>query len=128
MFVKSSSSFKKYVLFLAVLGVCCCPFCVCRLSLVAVSGVGATLHCGVRASCYGGFSCCGVQSLGTQSSVVAGHRLSSCGSWALHLRLSSCGSQAELLCGMWNLPGPVIQPVSPALAGGLPSTEPPGKS
>ena len=29
---------------------------------------------------------------------------------------------------MWDLPGPGIEPVSPALAGGLLTTEPPGKS
>ena len=29
---------------------------------------------------------------------------------------------------MWVLPGPGLEPVSPALAGGLPTTVPPGKS
>ena len=29
---------------------------------------------------------------------------------------------------MWNLPGPGIEPVSPALAGGFLTTAPPGKS
>ena len=29
--------------------------------------------------------------------------------------------------GMWDLPGPGIKPVSPALAGGFFTTEPPGK-
>ena len=29
---------------------------------------------------------------------------------------------------MWNLPGPGLEPVSPALAGGFLTTEPPGKS
>ena len=28
-----------------------------------------------------------------------------------------CGAQAQLFCGMWNLPGAGIKPVSPALAG-----------
>ena len=28
---------------------------------------------------------------------------------------------------MWDLPGPGLEPVSPALAGGFPTTEPPGK-
>ena len=41
--------------------------------------------------------------------------------------LSSCGSWAQLPCGMWNLPGPGIEPVSPALAGGFLTTGPPGK-
>ena len=29
---------------------------------------------------------------------------------------------------MWNLPGPGMEPVSPALAGGFQSAAPPGKS
>ena len=41
---------------------------------------------------------------------------------------SSCGKWAQLLCGTWNLPGPGIEPVSPALAAGFLSTEPPGKA
>ena len=31
-------------------------------------------------------------------------------------------------CSMWDLPGPGIEPMSPALAGGFFTTEPPGKS
>ena len=54
-------------------------------------------------------------------------RLSSCGSQALELRLSSGGAWAGLLRGMWDLPGPGIEPVSPALAGGFLTTVPPGK-
>ena len=42
--------------------------------------------------------------------------------------LSSCGPWAELLCGKWDLPGPEIEAVSPALVGRFPSTSPPGKS
>ena len=42
-------------------------------------------------------------------------------------RLSSCGSRAQLLRGMWDLPRPGLEPVSPALAGRLPTTVPPGK-
>ena len=53
--------------------------------------------------------------------------LSSCGSRALEHRLSSCGARAYLLCGMWDLPGPGLEPVSPALAGGFLTTAPPGK-
>ena len=33
------------------------------------------------------------------------------------LGLSSCGTQTWLLPGIWNLPGPGIEPVCPALAG-----------
>ena len=44
---------------------------------------------------------------------------------------SSCGTQAQFPHRMWGLPGPVIQPVSRALAGGFLTTGPlemsPGK-
>ena len=53
---------------------------------------------------------------------------SSCGSRALERRLSSCGACAWLLHGMWDLPGPGLEPVSPALAGGFLTTAPWGKS
>ena len=66
---------------------------------------GATLHCGAWASHCSGFSCCGAWALGAWASVAV-----ACG-------LSSCGSQAQLLCGMWDLPRPGLEPVSPALAG-----------
>ena len=42
-------------------------------------------------------------------------------------RLSSCGSRAQLLHGMWNLPRPGLEPMSPALAGRFSITAPPGK-
>ena len=42
--------------------------------------------------------------------------------------LSSCGAQASLLHGMWDLLGPGLEPVSPALAGRFLTTVPPGKS
>ena len=42
-------------------------------------------------------------------------------------RLSSCGSRAQLLRGMWDPPRPGLEPVSPALAGRLSTTAPPGK-
>ena len=54
------------------------------------------------------------------ASLVAEHRLQTC-------RLSNRSSQAQLLHGMWDPPGPRLEPVSPALAGGLPTTAPPGK-
>ena len=53
--------------------------------------------------------------------------LSSCGSRALECRLSSYGARASLLHGMWELPGPGLEPLSPALAGGFLTTAPPGK-
>ena len=42
-------------------------------------------------------------------------------------RLSSCGPRAQLIRGMWDPPRPGLEPVSPALAGRLPTTAPPGK-
>ena len=42
-------------------------------------------------------------------------------------RLSNCGSRAQSLRGMWDLPRPGLEPVSPALAGRLSTTGPPGK-
>ena len=54
------------------------------------------------------------------ASPVAEHRLQT-------RRLSSCGSRAQLLRGMWDLPRPGLEPVSPALAGRFSTTEPPGK-
>ena len=71
--------------------------------------------------------CCGAQALGVRASVVVACGLSSCGSQALERRLSSCGARAHLLHGMWDLPGPGIEPVSPALADGFLTTAPPGK-
>ena len=50
-------------------------------------------------------------------------KLNSCGSWALEHGLSSCGAR-----GMWDLPRPGIEPVSPALAAGFSTTVPPGNS
>ena len=52
---------------------------------------------------------------------------SGCGPWALGHRLASCASRAYWLCSMWDLPSPGIEPVSPASAGGVFPTEPPGK-
>ena len=54
------------------------------------------------------------------ASLVAEHRLQT--RW-----LSNCGSRAQLLRGMWDLPRPGLEPVSPALAGRFSTTAPPGK-
>ena len=54
------------------------------------------------------------------ASLVAEHRLQT-------RRLSYCGSRAQLLRGMWDLPRPGHEPVSPALAGRFSTTAPPGK-
>ena len=76
------------------------------LSLVAASGGHSSSRCA------GLFT--------IAASLVAEHRLQT-------RRLSSCGSRAQLLRGMWDPPRPGLEPVFPALAGGLPTTAPPGK-
>ena len=88
---------------MAVLGLrfCARAFCSC-------GKWGATLHRGAWAS-----HCRGL-------SLVAEHKLQT------H-RLSSCGAWAQLLRGMWDLPRPGLEPMSPALAGGFSTTAPPGK-
>ena len=58
---------------------------------------------------------------------VAGQAFCSCGSWALEDRLSHCGVPAQLLVSMWDSPRSGIEPMSPALAGRLFTTEPLGK-
>ena len=88
---------------------------------------GATPHRGVGTPHCGRLPHCGAQAPGTQASVVVARRLSSCGSRAPELRLSSCGTRAQPLHSMWDPPGRGIKPVSPTLAGGLPTTAPPGK-
>ena len=54
------------------------------------------------------------------ASLVAEHRLQT-------RRRSSCGSQAQLLHGMWDLPRPGLEPMSPALAGRFSTATSPGK-
>ena len=52
--------------------------------------------------------------------LVAEHRLQT-------RRLSNCGPRAQLLRGMWDPPRPGLEPASPASAGRLSTTAPPGK-
>ena len=89
------------------------------LSLLAASGGYSSSQCM-------GFSLWWLLLLQSTGSRCVG--LSSCGSRALEHRLSSCGTRAELLHGMWDVPGPGLEPVSLALAGGFVTTVPPGKS
>ena len=79
--------------------------------------------------CARAFSSCGkrgplfiavLRPLTIAACLVAEHRLQT-------RRLSNCGSRAQLLCGMWDLPRPGLEPVSPALAGRFSTTAPPGK-
>ena len=84
----------------------CCIFVSVRgLSPVAASGGHSSSQC---------------VGLSLSRPLIAEHRLQ------MH-RLSNCGSRAQLLRGMWDPPRPGLEPVSPALAGRLSTTEPPGK-
>ena len=88
---------------------------------------GLLSSCGARASHCGGPSCCRARALGCAGFIGAGRELSSCGSRALEHRLNSYGAWAQLLHGMWDLPGWGIKPTPPALAGRFFTPEPPGK-
>ena len=96
--------FKFYllILFMAVLGL---RFCARAFSSCAKRG---PLFIAVRGP------------LTIAAPLVAEHRLQT-------RRLSNCGSRAQLLCGMWNLPRPGLEPMSPASAGRFSTTAPPGK-
>ena len=94
--------FKLINLFLAVLGLCFCA--------------RAFSSCGEQGPVF--IAVCGPLTIA--ASLVAEHRLQM-------RRLSSCGSRAQLLCGMWDLPRPGLEPGSPALAGRFSTTAPPGK-
>ena len=74
------------------------------VSVLGLPVAGATARLGARAPCCSGSSCRAAQALG-------------------RVGFSSCA-----VCGMWELPGPGIEPMSPALAGGSPSAAPPGTS
>ena len=101
-------SFWLLLVFVAALG----------LSLVEVSRGHSLLQCT-------GFSLRWLLLLRSTGSRHTG--FSSCGSWALEHRLSSCGARASPLRGMWDLPRPGLEPVSPALAGRFSTTAPLGK-
>ena len=116
---------------MAALGHCCAKaFSSCS------SKQGGLLYCHAQAPHCGGFSGCRAQALGVsacscstlpQQLWSAGSRaFNGCGTQAQELWLA--GTRAWLLCGMWNLPGPGIEPMSPELAGRLLCTAPPGKS
>ena len=106
-----------------------------KIYLFTFGCTGSSLLCGVFSSCReqglfsscgtcnshcSDFSCCRALAL-----VHAGFR--SCRSGTLEHRRKSCGTRAQLLCSTWDLSGSRIKPMSPALAGGFSTTEPPGK-
>ena len=92
----------------------------CIFFFLAVLGLRfcarAFSSCGKRGPLF--ITVCGPLTIAT--SLVAEHRL-------LTRRLSDCGSRVQLLRGMWDLPEPGLEPVSPALAGRFSTTAPPGK-
>ena len=118
--------FKNKFIYLFIYG--CVGSLLLHAGFLQLQRVGATLRCGARASHCSGSSCCRARALGARASVVVVHGLSSCGLQALERRLSSCGARAQLLRGMWGLPGPGLEPMYPALAGRFLTTVPPGKS
>ena len=94
------------------------------LSPVAASGGHSSLRC-ADLSLQWLLVVCRAQALGVQASAAVACGLSSCAPRAAEHRVSSCDAWAQLLCGTWDLP--VLEPVSPTLAGGFPTTAPPGK-
>ena len=112
----------------AELGLHCCAqaFSSCSETSLETRLRGLLCGCGVRASHYGGFFCCGMQTPGAWASVVAACRLSSCGSRALEHRGSTIAVHG-LSC-IWDPPGLGMESMSPVLAGGFFTTEPPEKS
>ena len=102
------------------LGLHCCT----GFSLVAASGSYSQLRCAdpsVRWLLL-------LRSTVSRASVVVACGLRGCCSQALEHRLSVCGTWAYLLCGMWDLSRPGIEPLSPTLVGSFFTTEPPGKT
>ena len=100
-------------LFLAVPGSCCCL----GFSLVALSRDYSLLVC--RLLIAAAPLIAEDRPQGARASVDVAQGLSSCSPQALE--------QANLLHSMWDLPGPGVEPVSPALAGRFFTTELPGK-
>ena len=68
------------------------------------------------------------------ATLCSGAQVSHCGgfscrrAWTPQHGLRSCGTWVQLPHGMWDLPGPGIEPISPALAGRFLTTGPPRKS
>ena len=97
------SFFNVINYFWAVLGLRCC------VGFSLLGQAGATLYCGARATHCSVFSGCRAQALESMGSVAVAQRL-------------SCPEAC------WNVPGPGIEPGSPALAGRFLTTGPQGKS
>ena len=83
------------------------------ISLVTASGGHSSLRC--KGFPLQWLLLLGARALGARTSVAV-----ACG-------LSSCGTRAQLHRGMWNLPGPGLEPLSPALEGRVLTTAPAGE-
>ena len=101
----SNIIFFNFIYLFIYLWLCWVFISVLGLSLVVASGGHSSLRCA---------------GLSLSRPLVAEHRLQTC-------RLSNCGSRAQLLRGMWDLPRPGLEAVSPSLAGRFSTTAPPGK-
>ena len=84
---------------------------------------GSPRLCPLSSGCRGGLLAAVAPSLAERG--LGGSRASvACGVGSEH-RPGGCG--ASSLRGVWGLPGPGMEPVSPALAGGFFTTEPLGR-
>ena len=97
--------FKKYLFTFC----CAGPFSICREQGPLFLEVGGFL-------------------IDVPSSVVEHGLFRHVGSVVAALGLSSCSTWTSLLLSMWNPPWPGIEPMSPALQGGVLTTGPRGKS
>ena len=109
-FFKKNISFHSllfiFIIFILVaLGLCFCAqtFSSCAWGLLSSYCVWASACCS--------FSCYRAQALGNEGFEVVAHGLSICSSWTLEHGLSICGTQPLFPCGIWNLPGPGIEPI-----------------
>ena len=133
-----------FLIFLAALGLRCCvwAFSSCGKEGLLFVAVHRLLIVVASLVAEHGLQVHGLQQLQHTGSVVAACRHQSMlasvvavrglwGAWAsvvVVCGLNSCDAWAQLFRGMWDLPGPGIKLVSPALIGGFLTTVPPGKS
>ena len=88
---------------------------------------GCFSSCSTRAASGSVFSYCGALALGCTGFCSCGARAQELQLPGPEHRLSGWRTWVYLPLGMWDLPGPGIKPVSPALAGRFFTTVPPGK-
>ena len=113
-FWKSASPLSLSLYLLLICFWLCWVFAAVRVFLYSYGEWGLPCICGVQASHCDGFSCCKARAVGASASAVVAPRIYSTGS-------------TVVTHGPWDLPGPGLKLMSPALAGGFFTTEPPGK-